>query len=125
MPAAEDGHPDHEATTRCVSSAANQTGNWVINEYPVWRWNQYPFVMEKDCGLRCKVRQIKSFIRYFLLDQTVKVSVSTQLERKVLALNMHVSQMTRKYADQNITLKQIGQGEWLAALLTDYEIFKR
>ncbi|HBS25921.1 MAG TPA: hypothetical protein DD827_02140 [Gammaproteobacteria bacterium] len=125
LPAADDGHPDHEATTRFVAAAAAKTGDWEINEYPVWRWNQYPFVMEKGCGLRCKARQVKSFIRYFLFDSTVKVPVKNQLEQKHSALSKHVSQMTKTYDDENFTLKEIGNGEWLSVLLTDYEVFKR
>ncbi len=125
IPAAEDGHPDHEATTRFVTAAAAQTGAWETNEYPVWRWNQYPFVVEEGCGLRCKARQIKSFIRYFLFDSTIKVFVGSELKRKALALSKHRSQMTKEYDDHNATLNEIGSGEWLAALITDYEVFKK
>ena len=48
-----------------------------------------------------------------------------QLEQKHSALSKHVSQMTKTYDDENFTLKEIGNGEWLSVLLTDYEVFKR
>ena len=130
VPYRSDGMPDHESTYAVVVEALGKAGRPTeICEYPIWFWNQWPWVpMEWKYG-GDGVREIfRALWACFALRQFREfrsgVYVGDVLERKMQALAQHRSQMTVLIPGTAWpTLEDISAGEFLRCFFQEYEVF--
>jgi LmbE family N-acetylglucosaminyl deacetylase len=131
VPYRADGTADHEATHAVVVEAAIKTGRpFEICEYPVWVWNQWPWVpLQVRCN-RDDGRTLLSILRAGLGFRLIRecrsgVFVGDLLDQKREALSQHRSQMTvLRPGTAWPTLKDISGGEFLRCFFQDFEIFR-
>jgi len=125
-----DGTPDHEATYRIVQEAVrrlNLKGRFF--EYPVWMWNQWPWVSLELRPNRNLLRDLKAlFHAGFGLRARNKlrsgVFVGEVLSQKREALSRHRSQTTELQPGVGWpTLSDVSNGEFLNCFFQEYELF--
>jgi LmbE family N-acetylglucosaminyl deacetylase len=132
VPYRSDGTPDHEATWRIVVEALKRLRISVpVCEYPVWFWNQWPWVSLRVDVNRESLRAIGRVARAgggakFLNVFRDGLFVGDALDRKRCALAEHRSQMTELVAGVKWpTLADVSDGEWLNCFFQDFEVFHR
>jgi len=130
IPYIRDNHHEHYLTNRIVISALAQYQNViVVNEYPVWFWNHWPWVNIPKGRIRQRLKFFLSSLKalFFLsLDFGHYVNVISNKDLKRSALDKYKSQMTRLYPDTNwLTLNDVSNGKFLKCFFRDYEIFRR
>ncbi|MCF6157342.1 MAG: PIG-L family deacetylase [wastewater metagenome] len=120
---------DHWATNRIILQALQKYREKItVYEYPIWFWNQWPWV-PTSFGLRLKtIRILKNTVLsnvHFLSDFRFSVATYTVLESKRAALHEYKSQMTRLIPDQKwITLPDVSRGKFLNCFFQPHEIFR-
>lgn len=123
-----DNHPDHLATNRAVRSAIRQgTRPRTFLEYPIWFWEHWPWMATPQYAPRRRRRKVKRGVLSplrSLRDFRVYVDVADLLPCKRAALEKHQTQMQAQ-SDDWTTLATISEGEFLARLLSDREVFSR
>lgn len=126
-----DGTTDHESTHAVVIEAAKIFGRSVeICEYPVWFWNQWPWVPMKLNYDRNSARELLKVLWDCLILRRFKefrsgVFVMDVLEKKRQALDQHRSQMTVLESGTSWpTLADISDGEFLRCFFQEYEVFR-
>lgn len=121
-------HSDHLATNRIARQALGElSGTITLLEYPIWFWNQWPWVAMRPPGRRHIPRLLwqgaVSAARAAWCFRR-SVDVSGVLDRKRRALEQYRSQMTRLMDDpQWHTLQEVSEGQLLEALLDGREVF--
>jgi LmbE family N-acetylglucosaminyl deacetylase len=130
-PYRDDGTPDHESTFRIVAEAVSATAHPVrLCEYPVWFWNQWPWVSLK---LRPNREAFKSLRRSFdarfgriaYANFGSRVFVGDVLRLKRKALEEHRSQMSVLQPNSSWpTLHDVSNGEFLQCFFHDIEVFR-
>lgn len=130
VPYRADGTPDHEATYRIVMEAAHKSKlALLVCEYPVWFWNQWPWV---PLPLRCNRDTCKAVWRSLRAGLGLKFSkmfrdsvrVHHVLDRKRQALARHRSQMTPLQSGVDWpTLGEVSGGQFLNCFFQEHEIF--
>jgi LmbE family N-acetylglucosaminyl deacetylase len=130
VPYRADATPDHESTYKIVLEAVQASGRALrIYEYPVWIWNQWPWVSLKLTCNRDFVSVIRRhsrarFGRKLLKEFKSGVFVGDVLETKRRALAQHRSQMTiLKPGVDWPTLGGVSDGDFLNCFFQEYEIF--
>lgn len=121
-------HPDHMVTNNVVRQAlANVEKGVVLYEFPIWFWNQWPWVAMHPpgrrhiprlamAGLSSAGRAVWNFRR--------AVNIAPVAETKRQALMQYRSQMTRLMDDPNWhTLDEVAGGQLLECLLDGREVF--
>jgi len=131
VPYEADGTPDHEATWRIVTEAVAHSDLALrFYEYPVWFWNQWPWVPFK---VTCNRETGQTFWRMcragFGLECFKKfragVFVGDVLEQKRDALGQHRSQMTAlKPGVAWPTLPEVSGGDFLKCFFQEFEVFR-
>ncbi|HGG59153.1 MAG TPA: PIG-L family deacetylase [Gammaproteobacteria bacterium] len=125
-PFRDDGHPDHEATTRAVLSACEQTGqSWRLHEAPIWFWYRYPVVASPELGLKGRIEDFRDLLKGLFPTRMARIDARAWRERKQAALGAHRSQMTREHGLEEPALPEIARGRWLACLLASPELYRR
>ena len=131
VPYRRDGTPDHDETATVVFEACRRSGLALrICEYPVWYWNQWPWVSIEAGFDRETVRSLLRALRagfglQLFRDFKSGVNVASQLDRKRLALNCYRSQMTRLRPDTPWpTLGDVAAGEFLEFFFQQFEVFR-
>lgn len=130
VPYRADGTPDHEATYRVVTEALSQMNLPVrICEYPVWFWNQWPWVpLQLGCN-RDTLKSLRQILRGGFGMKTYRtfrsgVFVGDVLDRKRRALAQHRSQMTKlRPGVAWPILSEISGGGFLQCFFQEYEVF--
>ena len=125
-----DGTPDHEATYRVVVEAVRKSKLALrVCEYPVWLWNQWPWVpfriQVKRETVRILYRMIRSgFGLLFFSRFRSGVFVGNVLHRKRSALEQHRSQMIKILEGVDWpTLSGVSDGEFLNCFFQEFEAF--
>ncbi len=130
VPYRADGTPDHEATYRIVVEAVYKSGlPLTVWEYPVWIWNQWPWVpLPLKCN-RDTCKAVWQSLRNGLGRRISKmfrngVCVRGVLDQKREALAKHRTQMTRLQpgVDWPI-LADVSGGGFLECFFQEHEIF--
>jgi LmbE family N-acetylglucosaminyl deacetylase len=130
VPYRADGTPDHADTYSVVAEAVKKTGRKVeLCEYPIWFWNQWPWVpmrlrCNRDTG-RALSRMLWAGLGLRMLTEFRSgVFVGDLLERKRRALDQYSSQMTVLQPGTNWpTLGDLADGEFLKCFFQEFEIF--
>lgn len=125
-----DGNRDHEATYGIVRSAVETWSKGaMICEYPIWAWNQWPWVsfniqLDRDLG-RVLLRMLRARLGLRMrTDLRSGVLVEGVLERKRQALAKHRSQMfVLRPGTAWPTLADVADGEFLECFFQDFEVF--
>jgi LmbE family N-acetylglucosaminyl deacetylase len=130
VPYHRDGTPDHEATYRIVVEAMRKSALTLhLHEYPVWLWNQWPWVsLNLACSreaARAVWRAIRSgFGLAFFREFRSGVLVSEVLARKREALARHRSQTSvLKPGVGWPTLSDVSHGQFLSCFFQKYELY--
>jgi LmbE family N-acetylglucosaminyl deacetylase len=128
VPYRADVHPDHEATWRIVIEAIHHAQLSVqVFEYPVWFWNQWPWVSWKVRCNRAAVKSAGKSLKASLAafrDFRTGFLVSGLLPQKRMALDQYLSQMTPFLPGVKWhTLSNVSGGVFLSYFFQDYEIF--
>lgn len=131
VPYEADGTPDHEATYRIVSEAV-QRSDLVLRfcEYPVWFWNQWPWVtwqvgLDRETAKTFWRMLQTGFGRALFTKFRAGVFVGGALQQKRQALAQHRSQMTvLKPGAAWPTLADVSNGEFLELFFEDFELFR-
>lgn len=131
VPFRADGTPDHEATYRIVTEALQRSGLCPATyEYPVWLWNQWPWVPldlrpnRDSLGAVWRLLRSGMGLRTFAEFGTA-VFVGEVLSRKRHALDQHRSQMTQMLPSVEWpTLADVSEGTFLKCFFQDFEIFR-
>ena len=132
IPYRNDGTPDHESTYRIVIEALESQQRAVhVYEYPVWFWNQWPWVPLQLNLNRDSLKKISHVVRsgcgasFFTLFRD-GLFVREVLDRKRRALTEHRSQMTRLVSGiEWPILSDVSEGEFLDCFFQDFEVFHR
>jgi len=130
IPYGADGTPDHEATYRIVVEAVQKSGLALrVCEYPIWIWNQWPWVSvpvhANRESLRTLWRVIQSGFGALLFRKLRSgVFVGDVLHTKRQALEQHRSQMTALMDGVGWpTLASVSGGEFLNCFFQPFELF--
>jgi len=131
VPYEADGTPDHESTYRIVTEAVLRSDLALrFCEYPVWLWNQWPWV---TFNFTCNREASKAlwrvlragFGREFFREFRAGVCVGQVLQHKREALAQHRSQMTiLKPGVAWPTLADVSSGEFLNCFFQEFELFR-
>jgi LmbE family N-acetylglucosaminyl deacetylase len=131
VPYHADRTPDHEATYRVIVAAIQQLKMPLrILEYPVWIWNQWPWVSLAVKPNRETIRTVWRAVTAGLGASTfdafdTAVFVNDVLPQKRSALECHRSQMTEmKEGVDWPTLGDVSNGDFLASFFQEFEIFR-
>ena len=121
---------DHSDTNRIAILAARKLQLQVtINEYPVWYWNQWPFVPFSGKGRSSILRHVAYTLLSnlgVLKDFRDCVYIKDILPEKKQAIDEYKSQMTRLNGDTSwVTLSDVSNGEFIKCFFQDYEYFHR
>jgi len=134
VPYHDDGNVDHVATNRIVMAALAVWGGMVaVNEYPIWFWNQWPWVRlplghyRWAMAMAMARRSVRSWFGVRLLREfRWAVPVGEVLDGKRAALDCHKTQMTRHTGKPDWpVLGDVGGGEFLESFFLPYEVFHR
>jgi LmbE family N-acetylglucosaminyl deacetylase len=130
VPYRNDGTPDHEAAYRIVLEAIGKANLPLrLYEYPIWFWNQWPWVSQKLLPDKNTAKEILRMLRAGFGLRAFEmfrsgVFVADILERKRKALSQHRSQMTALIPGSEWpTLSDVSDGEFLNCFFQEYEIF--
>jgi LmbE family N-acetylglucosaminyl deacetylase len=130
IPYRNDGTPDHEATSRIVTDAV-RTSRLQINvyEYPIWFWNQWPWVSLRLGADRQFALDILRSLRFGMgLSAFVNFRhgtfVGDVLDQKRHALEKHCSQLLKARDARWPTLSDVSDGEFLPCFFQDFELFR-
>jgi LmbE family N-acetylglucosaminyl deacetylase len=125
-----DGTSDHEETYAIVIEAIR--GAHIptrVFEYPVWFWNQWPWVSLPLRPNRQMLNALRRSLR-FGLGRTARqtfthgVDVRRVVDKKRQALAAHRSQVTRLNGDPAWPiLGDVSDGQFIACMTGDYEVF--
>ncbi|MEZ5276853.1 MAG: PIG-L family deacetylase [Opitutaceae bacterium] len=126
-----DGTTDHEATYAIVTEALCDIDYGVtLFEYPIWFWNQWPWVslplrlsreLPKEVARSMRFGLGLTSFRHF----STGTDISKHLEGKRAALAAHRSQMERLQNEPNWPiLSDVSNGQFLECLLDDCEVFR-
>ena len=131
VPYRADGLQDHEGTHAVVTDALNKVGRPVeICEYPIWFWNQWPWVpfhirCNRESGRMLWRMLFSGFGLRLLLECRSGIFVGDLLEKKKHALNQYRSQMTVLIPGTAWpTLRDVSDGEFLKCFFQEFEIFR-
>ena len=118
IPYLRDGHHEHSLTHNIVIRALFRAQkDVVINEYPVWYWNQWPWVCpEKACHHKrlWRIKQELISLGFLFRDFRHSTLIRDNLHLKKKALNAYRSQVTRMLPDARWkTLGDLSKGEFL------------
>jgi LmbE family N-acetylglucosaminyl deacetylase len=121
---------DHAATNHITLTAIQHSQSIpVVNEYPIWFWNHWPWAsqIEDQQHMLTKIRKsLRNDAGRLITDFRSSVTIVEVLENKQAALEMHRSQMTRLISDPSWqVLADVSQGEFLACFFQKMELFKR
>jgi len=132
VPYHDDGNVDHVATNRIVMAAiAAWGGVAAVNEYPVWFWNQWPWVrlplLHCRWAFAMARRSVVSGLGLRVLREfRWAVPVGEVLEGKRAALDCYKTQMTRFTGSPTWpVLGDVAGGEFLKSFFLPYEVFHR
>ena len=132
VPHLRDVHPDHVATNKIVVLALAKCGlGAIVNEYPVWLWNHWPWVRVPRGGVRQTIFMLRRSLRSgfglrLFKDFRHSVAVSDVLDAKRAALAAYKSQMTRlKFGERWPILHDVSDGEFLECFFQNHEIFRQ
>jgi len=125
-----DGTPDHESTYVIVTDALRGVNAPTqVFEYPVWFWNQWPWVSLPLPPNRQLLHALRRSLR-FGFGRTARrtfthgVDVRSVAEKKRQALAAHRSQVTRLNGDPAWPiLDDVSGGQFVACMTGDYEVF--
>lgn len=130
VPYRADGTPDHEETYVIVVEACRKSGLQLeVCEYPVWFWNQWPWV---SLSVRCSRETLKELLRVFRaqlgwkLFRTFRIGVYVEgvMEKKRQVLAQYRSQMNvLKEGSAWPTLGGVSNGEFLNCFFQSFEVF--
>ena len=131
VPYRADGLPDHESTYAVVREAVENASRPVkICEYPIWFWNQWPWVplqirWNRD-AVHVLLRMLLAVFGLRLLKECRSgVFVGDMLERKRQALAQYGSQMkVLRPGTRWPTLSDVSGGEFLKCFFQEYEVFR-
>ena len=131
VPYRADGTTDHEATYRIVVEATQKSGLALrVCEYPIWLWNQWPWVPMPFGVSRETVKHLRrilqsGFGRIVFKEFRSGVFVGDVLQRKRQALAQHRSQMTVMIDGVEWpTLSDVSNGEFLNCFFQEFEVFR-
>jgi len=131
VPYEADGTPDHESTYRIVTEAVHRSDLTLrFCEYPVWLWNQWPWVTfnfscNRETGKNLWRMLRAGFGREFFTEFRAGVFVGEVLQQKREALAQHRSQMTvLKPGVAWPTLADVSGGEFLNCFFQEFELFR-
>lgn len=131
VPYQRDGTPDHEETYAVVIEACRKSGFQLdVCEYPIWFWNQWPWVSLHFGWNGDAMRELLRVLRAGLgwrLFRTFRsgVFVGRVLEEKRQALTRYRSQMTvLKEGTAWPTLPGVSKGEFLDCFYQRFEVFR-
>jgi LmbE family N-acetylglucosaminyl deacetylase len=123
---------DHRSANSFVRQAVEVSGSvTVIWEYPIWRWNSWPWLGLGEGSWHHPWAVAKAVSKglsslSLLTGCNCAVEVSQVLDRKRAALEMHRSQMVRINGDQNWdVLSDYSDGRFLEMLFQPHEAFRR
>lgn len=130
VPYHRDGTPDHEATYKIVEEAVQMSALTLrVHEYPVWLWNQWPWVplnlaCSREAG-KAVWRAVRSGFGLTLFREFKSgVLVRDVLARKREALAKHRSQTAVLKPDVGWpTLSDVSQGQFLSCFFQEYEVY--
>jgi len=124
-----DDHCAANAIVRRAILLENQST--IVWEYPIWWWNQWPWLGLDRTAIRHPKRSIMAIWQGLpsishLKDFAILVDVNAMLDQKRVALDLHKSQMTRLNGDEHWeTLSDNADGRFLPLLFQPYEMFRR
>lgn len=131
VPYEHDETPDHEATHRVVAEAARESGLTVhLLEYPVWFWNQWPWVSFRVLPNRETARALVRMARHrfgrtALREFRCRVPVQEHLAAKREALAKHRTQTTEVIPGVGWpVLSDVSDGDFLDCFFQEYEVFR-
>lgn len=121
---------DHRAACWVARTAiAESLPDATYLEYPVWCWNEWPWVRVGGAGpARTAVRSVRGWARSWRLarESGRRVPIDDVVERKRRALDAHASQMVGlEGIDDGPTLQTFAGGDFLARFFGPYELFVR
>jgi LmbE family N-acetylglucosaminyl deacetylase len=129
---AKDPPSDHIAVNAAVRAALHVHGlPLTVFEYPVWYWYHWPWVRALGdlpnmwrMTLRQTVKTAAGLRALFTLNALAHIGEVIDVKRH--ALGAHVSQ-TQRLGDKDDwqTLSDLSEGDFVARLLADYEMFTR
>lgn len=125
-----DGTSDHESTYAIVTDAIRGENMPIrVFEYPVWFWNQWPWVSLPLYPNRKMLNALRRSLR-FGIGRTARqtfthgVDIRRVIEKKREALAAHRSQVTRLNGDPSWPiLGDVSDGQFIACMTGDYEVF--
>ena len=131
VPFCFDRTPDHEATFRIVRDAICSAGSGLhVFEYPVWAWNQWPWVSLDLKPNRALLRNLRELWRSrfglaILREFRSGVTVGEVLSQKRVALAQHRSQTIELQPGVGWpTLESVSHGEFLSCFFQNFEVFR-
>lgn len=129
LPHRADGHEDHNAVGRAVFEAVGQSGiSVVLYEYPIWLWFRYPFVHVRSSTpgrIRDWLTVPWSMLKLGRAGLNCRVDISAVVKQKEAALKCYESQLTRRYCEEEVTLRELGQGTFLKRFFGKWEFYRR
>jgi LmbE family N-acetylglucosaminyl deacetylase len=131
VPLRNDGVPDHEATYSVVLEAVRMTQQpCEICEYPVWAWNQWPWVPFRIDLTRDTLHEVTRLVRTrwgqeALRGCTTAIDVREVREAKRQVLTSYRSQTTvLRPGTAWPTLGDVSDGAFVDCFFQDYEVFR-
>ena len=126
-PYLRDPHPDHAAASRSTIAAAARAGRMLtVFEYPVWFWDDRPWVEwpeTVDSRTTPTARYLLRNVGRALRDLRSCVDVRPQRSRKQSALDAYATQMSPQTPEW-WTLADASNGQLLARLVGPREFFR-
>ena len=126
-----DGVADHEATFAAVAEAVQVTGiGCDVLEYPIWAWNQWPWVSLPIKIDRATIARLKRAVRFRsmqaqLRECTTAIDIGAVLDAKREALACYRSQTTvLKRGTAWPTVADVSRGEFLDCFFQRHEVFR-
>lgn len=131
VPYRADGVRDHESTYAVVVDAVHKA-RWVVDvcEYPIWLWNQWPWVplrirWDREMGRTLTRLAGSGFGWRMLRECRTAVFVGDVLDTKRKALSHYRSQMmVLQPGTEWPTLGDVSGGEFLKWFFQDFEVFR-
>ena len=130
VPFLNDGHEEHILTNKIVWKALRKFNRkMVIYEYPIWFWNNWPWINNSEKSLKLNIKKIlKGGLSCLVMIRDFRYGfyIKDIIKQKKEALDFHESQMKRISSDPEwLTLSDLGNGDFIKCFFNDYEIFKK